>query len=372
VLITCRSQFFSAGEEPFNRRGLVAVAGFVCPVVYNSLFTDEQTDEYLRRRAAERKNSEVWLASAHAIISGMGSLRMRPMLLAHVDDFLESREVRWTEYTIYKALIHAWLLREHQKITGGDHGRPAVEDLWIACRRLAIFLHSRHELRVSQEELTALVEKFPEVASVPFMHIGGRSLLNVDSQGNYRFSHFSIQEFLVVNAVVEGEMAVDSDAVRTTDFMSRLATAWLRGGGPRDIRRISAFASSLVNADFTDTDLSETDFSGMRLDGSDFSHSNLTGAKFNGSSLLGCRMEGTVLRNATFRSASLDGALLTDVDAEQAEFQWASFRDAHFTRANFRRANFNYTKLTGARYDAGTLWPANIFPADTGATLIIT
>ncbi len=370
VLITCRSQFFSAGDDPFNRFGQVEVAGFICPVIYNSLFTAEQTEAYLERRATEHPHDDSWILKARDIVSGMGSLRMRPMLLAHVEDFLESGESRWTEYTIYKALIRTWLNREQKKFLNADQSRPSVTELWSACRQLAIFLQSQHKLRISEDELAALIQQFPEVGSVPFMHIGGRSLLNKDSQGNYRFSHFSVQEFLLVDAVVEGGSTIDPELIRTTVFMSRLAAAWLREGRPRNARRIAAFIPSLKNSDFAGANLKGCDFSGMCLDGSDFSGADLTDASFVDASLRGCKMDGTVLRNAILKRAILDEAVLTDVNAERAEFQWASLRNARFTRAALNRANFNFAKLTGATYDGSTTWPGNVFPLDEGAILV--
>jgi hypothetical protein len=47
VVITCRTQFFEARHDPFNKRGQVEVSGYICPVVYASLFSDQQIESYL-------------------------------------------------------------------------------------------------------------------------------------------------------------------------------------------------------------------------------------------------------------------------------------------------------------------------------------
>ena len=50
VIISCRTQFFSAGRDPFNHKGRVEVGGFICPVIYLSLFSEQQINQYLHYR----------------------------------------------------------------------------------------------------------------------------------------------------------------------------------------------------------------------------------------------------------------------------------------------------------------------------------
>ena len=88
VVITCRTQLFSAGTDPFDRRGITEVGGFVCPVVYLSLFDESQVVQYLNRRFSGDK---ALVERALPILSQMKSLKFRPMLLAHIDDLMESQ-----------------------------------------------------------------------------------------------------------------------------------------------------------------------------------------------------------------------------------------------------------------------------------------
>jgi formylglycine-generating enzyme required for sulfatase activity len=54
--------------------------------------------------------------------------------------------------------------------------------------------------------LRSLVGALPAIAHIEHFDFGGRSLLNRNSQREYRFAHYSIQEFLVAHALVEGRL----------------------------------------------------------------------------------------------------------------------------------------------------------------------
>jgi hypothetical protein len=51
VIITCRTQFFpETAESAFNTMGKISFNNYDCPLVYLSLFTNEQVDAYLEKR----------------------------------------------------------------------------------------------------------------------------------------------------------------------------------------------------------------------------------------------------------------------------------------------------------------------------------
>ena len=123
VLITCRTQFFpETGTDPFGSPGRVTLSGFVCPMLFLSLFNDRQVSDYLRKRfpdpwhhwLTERENTQ--RQRAEQLLKSMRSLRSRPLLLAHIDSLLEAKEQQWNEYTTYEALIESWLLWEVRKL----------------------------------------------------------------------------------------------------------------------------------------------------------------------------------------------------------------------------------------------------------------
>lgn len=103
VILTCRTQFFSGGDDPLKNRGRVEVGGYLCPVIYLSLFDEEKVSAYLARhfprgipdRLLLRENPKI--GRAKAIVARMRSLRARPMLLAHIEDLMSADAPDWTE-----------------------------------------------------------------------------------------------------------------------------------------------------------------------------------------------------------------------------------------------------------------------------------
>lgn len=218
VIITCRTQFFPKVErDPFERPGRVMVGGFVCPTKYIALFNDRQVDSYLRKRFPNR----CWFIrrtrirqDARAIVDSMGSLRCRPMLLAYIEDIMGSSiEKDESEYPLFEALVRSWLCREESK-TGLSAGR-----LWRACEELAVAMHTKHQRSLSESELERLLTGAESTKAITAIDIKGRSLLNRNSDGDYRFAHYAIQEFLVAHRIVTDEHFRPDPKVPATDFL---------------------------------------------------------------------------------------------------------------------------------------------------------
>jgi len=235
VLITCRTQFFpETGADPFGNPGRVTVSGFICPMLFLSLFDDRQVSDYLRKRFPDpwhhgltgRENER--RRRAEQLLKPMRSLRSRPLLLAHID-LLEVKAQQWNEYTTYEALIETWLLREVRKLAGqGVKPLPSKDDLWAACTAVAVQMQSQSQGQrtLSQADLQELVAAMPTIGNIERFDFGGRSLMNRTSDRTYRFSHYSIQEFLVVHALVEGGLdAIKAACPKATQPLKVRATA---------------------------------------------------------------------------------------------------------------------------------------------------
>ncbi len=216
VIISCRTQFFpETGADPFRHPGRVTVGNFICPMIFLSLFDDGQVDAYLRKRYpvpwhrlcfGQVKAKRI---QAKQILDAMHSLRFRPLLLAHIDDILKSSERVWNEYSVYAALLEAWLLRERKKLAEQNiQPLPSVEELWTACTVLALHMQTlgTTKITVTQDQLRSLVGALPAIAHIEHFDFGGRSLLNRNAEREYRFAHYSIQEFLVAHALVENRL----------------------------------------------------------------------------------------------------------------------------------------------------------------------
>jgi hypothetical protein len=225
VIVTCRTQFFpDTGLDPFHRPGRFEYGGYICPAKYLSLFNQEKIVEYLDLRFPNRwykfltPRKSINRNRAMEIISKMGSLKCRPMLLAYVEDILESgvdlsSAINFSEYNIYRALIEAWLLREVRKGTG----KFSKKELYRVASIIATYLQVKGKRFLKRKEIQELKKLYPEVDKLKFIHVTGRSLLNKNSNGDYRFSHYSIQEYLIADRIINDESFEDFFKAKGTD-----------------------------------------------------------------------------------------------------------------------------------------------------------
>lgn len=317
VVITCRTQFFSAGEDPFNRRGQVEIGGFLCPVIYNSLFTELQTEEYLKKRFANRKESKKFVKKAKGILKNMNSLKFRPMLLSHIEDFLEESQNNWNEYTIYETLLKAWLYREQRKPNKRNEQLSSIDELWKACRIFACYLQ-KHGLReMTENKLHNLIETESSLKHIPKMDIKGRSLLNKNSRGDFRFSHYSIQEFLLVNSSIKKEINLKVENIVPTPLMNSFIVAWLK--------------SKPEEANLTDI----------------LKHYDLSGANFARANLSNLKLHSVVMQNANLSNAII----------QNTELKWSNLENCNLCGTNFSKSKLFWTSVKGALYDDNTVWP---------------
>ncbi|MBN2525533.1 MAG: SUMF1/EgtB/PvdO family nonheme iron enzyme [Deltaproteobacteria bacterium] len=225
VIITCRTQFFPTTEtDVFERPGYVKVGGYACPSIYLSLFSDKQIDEYLHKRfpktiwhALSLKSHPKYEKSKRAV-EKMRSLKCRPMLLSHIESILEGNRECETEYDMYDMLIQQWLDREEIK-SRRRKDRITANELKTSSVVIAAALQRTGRRVLSREALLRLCDETPVIKKLEFLDISGRSLLNRTSEGNFRFAHYTIQEFLVARALAEGEISDDMHKLHITPFM---------------------------------------------------------------------------------------------------------------------------------------------------------
>jgi len=204
VILTCRTQFFPKTEiSPLKVSGKVVVDGFTCYCKYLSFFNDDMVSKYLSKRFPSKflgllKNPKK--DEAIKIIDIMGPLKLRPLILSYIENLMNSPLIKEgdNEYKIYEALLKEWLLREAENLKN-----VPWKNIYDACIILAIVMHLNKRLKISESELNKLIVKISEIRPVKQIQMKGRSLLNRNSDGDYRFSHYSIQEFCVAKFLVE-------------------------------------------------------------------------------------------------------------------------------------------------------------------------
>ncbi len=375
VIITCRTQFFTGSDDPFNRRGKVAVGDYIFPVIYMSLFSEKQVMAYLKKRFPSNREKRM---KAINIIMKMRSLRSRPILLAHIEDILESKNKDWTEYTVYKSLVNKWLSREHDKmsrILKFKRKSPTVEELWNACRDIAVYLHLKELRHFEENKFISYFTSNREFKDLSTFDIGGRSLLNKDSHGQFRFSHYSIQEFLIAHAIITGTTNTKLENVRITDQLIVFLLSWL-STQPKDVRQLSILkkldleGANLSNSDLEFIDLKEGNLCSSNLEFSKLKNACLDRANLMKTEAFSIELQGASLQFTNFsysnlkcadiscckaRNTNFENAILNEIKADKVNFEGSNMTGIKAKRAKIANSFLNKSIATGACFDESTL-----------------
>ena len=313
VIITCRTQFFPESDKTrIEQPNKVVVGGYTCNLLYLSLFTDKQVEQYLHKVYPNRIPDKVrkWITQkdnahlqrARELVIPMKSLRMRPMLLAHIKDLIDQPHISSSEYGIYLALVDGWLRREQRKAAQVGKPRPTANDLWNACRLVAIYLQACNKRALSEADISKLLNAYPEIQHISAIDVGGRSLLNKTAEGEYRFSHYSIQEFLIASVITEQPRLTMYRGLRLTDKILSFLIAWRDEGENRRIPLPNANLSGIrmIEADLRNIDLTGSELKNACLERANLLRASLQNATLEGANLNGARLQGANLSGAVF------------------------------------------------------------------------
>ncbi len=302
VIITCRTQYFPKGDEnSFKRPDQIDIGGFLCPVKYLAFFNDQKVETYLAKRFPKKFGliEDPKKEKAQEIITKMGYLRCRPMLLSYIDMLMESPIVSENEsdYHIYDALVESWLKREKRK-----EKKLNTKGLSDACIILATVLNTNGVRKIKDEDLNRLIEKIEDVKLIKKINIKGRSLINRDSAGHWRFSHFSIQEFCVAKLLLDNKVFTPKKPIHVSDLIFK----WIA-----EFKKAPHFCELL---DFSDLQMEKADLAGICLPGA-----NLAGLNFKGADLSGADLSDTNLIGADLKGAQTEGAQTEGANFEGAK-----------------------------------------------------
>ncbi len=250
IVITCRTQFFRSDEEIPKETGVAIVAPrkagesreYKFYKLYLLPLTDKQVSRYVRRRFPFWQRGH--RKAARKIISMIPEMSIRPMLLVVIPDLIREKRFITEIFHLYEFMVENWLEREKSWIDK-DRLREFSELLAVD---LFINRHKRGFERIPRQELLDL--KDIKASDLDSWKLTTRSLLNRDSEGNYKFSHRSIMEYLFIVALLKGENKCLK--VEWTDLMKQLFVSWGRTEG--ELGRKIAF-KMFQDADFRMTRL---------------------------------------------------------------------------------------------------------------------
>jgi hypothetical protein len=225
VIVTCRPQFFPNDGSIQTANGIVhAGSEKQDPVIYkfHALyllpFSEHQILAYVRSHFSLLKIRQ--RGQARQMIRDIPELRSQPMLLALVPDLLrEAKPVREL-FDLYAFMVDSWLKRESKWI--------APDKLLAMSKKLAVTIYLDRAMiqgeRISITELRDISADISE--EVRGLNLGSQSLLDRDGEGQYKFAHRSIADYLFVCAFIDGDDRCS--LVEWTGLMRVLFLSWIR------------------------------------------------------------------------------------------------------------------------------------------------
>ena len=328
VIITCRTQFFPKEEEIPTETGILKVGAkdliesgvYYFHKLYLAPFTDAQVERYLQRRFP------IWRyrqrRAARAIVAKIHDLVARPMLLAHVPDLVNVNTKIDYSFQIYEEMVTRWLEREKAFVQDSAALREFSERLAVD---LVVNRSNRQMERMPEAELKPLADQYG--IHLEAWQLRGRSLLNRDAVGNYKFAHRSIMEYLFVKGFLSKRASEHHGP--WTDLMKAFFCDMIRSG----VVRLDGLAGAdLSGADLSHLDLRKADLREVGLHGANFLEANLAGTYLHGE--------------------DLGAAIFFRANLSRADLSWADL-----SGADLREANLDMTNLSRARPQASAPQP---------------
>ena len=340
MIITCRTQFFKRDEEIPVDTGIARIelngswtdSHYEFRKIYLSPFDDSDVSRFLKKRYPFWRFSD--RKKAFEIVKKIPNLKVRPMLLSYIPDIISDGRQISKAYQLYDSMIDAWFDREE--------GWVNKENLKEFSERMAMNLFVNREKRGMEKASHNEISRLAEQWNIPLesWQLTGRSLLNRDVEGNFKFAHQSILYYLFVKKFIE----LDMDA--------RPRISWNT--------EMKKFLIEMIETTEKALNLQVVDLSKIDIGKIDFKKSNLWGANFEGSNLKEANFEESELGKTNFKNVNLSNAILIRADLSGSNLKGANLLGADFENANFEEANidqiiFTKTNLVGADFNKNSL-----------------
>ncbi|MDR6459923.1 energy-coupling factor transporter ATP-binding protein EcfA2 [Chryseobacterium vietnamense] len=200
VVITCRTNFFvNEKEEPYELKikkyNTIGNGYHIIKKVYISPFNKSDVKKYLNNTfpfwQIENKNK------AKRIILSTKDIFFRPMLLSYIEDLVKLNKSNFIKFEVYETLIEAWINRESLKYPDSER-ITFKQNLYYFTYELAIHIYNNYKENgyfISFEDSQKIASK--NNINLNELEIRSRTLLNRNSNGDYKFSHKTILECLL-------------------------------------------------------------------------------------------------------------------------------------------------------------------------------
>lgn len=205
VVITCRTQFFKDEEEEPKESGVAMFntsGNGILEIrkLYISPFDDRDVTKYLNKKyPIWNLKSYFKRKKAKDIVARVPNLMVRPMLLSYVDELLDLKEIETLNpMKIYELLIEKWILREANRLPTNRRA-VFIKNLYLFSEKIAQQIYINHLNKKGLFTSFTEICEFADKHSIELsdMELKGRSLLNRDGSGRFKFAHKSILEYFL-------------------------------------------------------------------------------------------------------------------------------------------------------------------------------
>ena len=264
-------------------------------------------------------------------------LAARPMLLAYIEDLVKGSLKLSHLGEIYALLIDAWLERERAFVGRKDDLLRFSE---LLAYNLFVNRAARGMEKIPEADLQPLAESYG--IALKNWQLRGRSLLNRDAIGNYKFAHRSIMEYLYISQFLK---IPRSDCPEPwTDLMKQFLIEKVRLGGIQSICGADLAGMDLRGVSFRGMDLSQAKLADAVLRDVDFVGATLTGVSYRelrkgGACLSGASLRGVALGGERYDEIEKTAADLSGVSLQGVLFHGAAYGDLRATGADLRDVN---------------------------------
>ena len=227
IIVTCRSQFFAKDDAVPSGSGIMYAAPrragqkreLPLHRIFLAPFSPLQIEKYLKKQfpltsIANWKNRK----NATELVESIPELSARPMLLELVPDLIHEKRSITQLFGLYEFLVEQWLERESEWIK--------KEDLLNISIELAVVAYRQQRMSQGDRISPEYIESLAAAHKTPLesWKLKSRSLLNRDIEGQFKFAHRSVMEYLFLLAAIS--LDTRCFEVEWTDLMKDLLVSW--------------------------------------------------------------------------------------------------------------------------------------------------
>jgi len=207
VILTCRTQFFeSQKKEPdLTTFPDITINGYKkFQKYYVAPFSDKDVKRLIRKIFPFYKwNKRI---EAKDIVKHAPNLMVRPFIIKNIEYLIGSPEIKNTElysFKVYEILVRNWIERDLKIFSNPEerekYSKAALPLMLDLARASFSHFHTEEVLYLTHNEIEEIAAKY----GIRLDFIKVRTLLNRENNGNIKFAHKSVYEFLIAKLAIK-------------------------------------------------------------------------------------------------------------------------------------------------------------------------